>query len=89
MYLVYNERNKNSKEWKPKFIKIIKQMVKNIKTDNTRLKTALDIEHTRPAKKDGHVVVIPRNTRAGFTVPKQFLRERVNSKNYTIRKYRN
>lgn len=88
MYLVYNERNKDSKEWKPKFIKIIKQMVKNIKTDNTRLKTALDIEHIRSSKKNGHIVVIPRNTRAGFIVPKQFLRERVNSKNYTVRKYK-
>lgn len=87
LYLIYDENLQNSKTWKTKFIKIIKALIKNIKTDKSRINTALEIEHVFPSNKKNHINVIPRDTRTYYTVPKQFVVTKKYIQNRIIRKY--
>ena len=86
-YLIYYENDKMSKMWKKSFLKIMKSLVKKIKMDKTFLKSALLIESIRSSKKNGYVTIIPYGTRAGYTVPKQFVVTKNGIGNRKIRKH--
>lgn len=86
-YLIYNDNLKNSEKWKPRFIKIVKKLIKNITTDKTRLNTALKIDIIRPSKRGNSIDVAPTNTRESYTVPKQFVVNKSAIGSRRIRKY--
>ena len=86
-YLIYNDKLKNSETWKPKFLKIIKNVIKNITTDKTRLNTALKIDIIKPSKKGNGIDIAPTNSRTYYTVPKQFVVKKSSIGSRKIRKY--
>jgi len=86
-YLIYNDNLKNSDQWKPRFLKIVKKLIKNIKTDKTRLNTALKIDIIHPSKKGNSIDIAPTNTREYHTVPKQFVVKKSAIGDRKIRKY--